>query len=145
MLLTGHSFFSGTAHYAVLMFRWRINRVKFEVHELGGIDHIMSSTCWDDDSISVLDTVFYTVDDHFSFSLLKSKELVNIIMRFFTYLFTRFDAHEYELTVPARVQYTAEINVSLRFFLNIDYVSLQICHPRFITIPNSLSRFCLVF
>jgi hypothetical protein len=88
----------------------------------------MFSTRWDDDRISVLDTVFRAVNNHFSFSFLKPKELVNVLMRFFTYFFTRLNAHEYELTVFSRVKYTAEIGVLLRFFLNGDYISLQINH-----------------
>ncbi len=128
MLLTSHRFFFGMAHYAILVFRWRVNRVEFKVHELRGVDHIMPSTCWDYNSVSILDTVFYTVNNHFSFSFLKSKELINILMRFFTNFFTRLNAHKHELTVLPCVQHTAEISVLLSSFLNVDYVSLQVYH-----------------
>ena len=128
MLLTSHCFLLCMAYHAILVFRWRVNRIEFQVTGLRGVDHVVSGTRWDDDPSSVLDTVFYTVNSHFSFSFFKPKELVNIFMGFFTYLFTRLNAHEYELTVLPCVQYTAEISVFHRFFLNSDYISLHTCH-----------------
>jgi hypothetical protein len=76
MLVARHCFSFGVADYAVLVLRWRVNRVESKVRTLGGIDHIMSSACRDDDTVTVLDTVFYAVNDHLSFSSLKSKEFV---------------------------------------------------------------------
>jgi len=128
MLLAGHRFFFGMTHYAVLVLRWRVDRVEFELRTLGRIDHIMSGTRRNYDRIPVLDWVFNAVNDHFSFPLLKSEELVYVLVCFFTYLFPRFKTHEHELTVLPSVQNTAEISVLVRFSLNNDYVSPQIRH-----------------
>jgi hypothetical protein len=59
----------------------------------------MFSARWDDYAVSVFDAVFHIVNDHFSFSSFKSKELINIIVCLFTYFFSRLKAHENELTV----------------------------------------------
>src|SRR3989337_2243969 len=128
MLLACHCFFSSMAYYSVLMFRWRINRVEFEVRALRFIDNIMSSASGDDDSISVLDMVFNAINNHLSLSSLKAKELIYIDVRFLTYFFSRLNVHEHELAVLPCIQHTAKIGVLPRLFLKGYYVSLHIYH-----------------
>ena len=128
MLLTCHCLSLSVADYAVLVLRRRVNRVESKVRTLGGIDHIMSSARRDDYSVPVFDAVFYAVNDHLSFSSFKSKELIDIRVRLFTYFFSRLNAHEDELTVLPRVQYTPEICILLRLSLKKDYVSFHVSH-----------------
>jgi hypothetical protein len=49
----------------------------------------MPSASWYDDSTPVLDMVFYAVYDHLSFSSFESEELIDILVRLFTYFFSR--------------------------------------------------------
>src|SRR5208337_1960992 len=108
MLLTRHGFLLRTADYAILVFRWRVYCVESKVRTLRRIDHVMLSARRDDNALTVLDAVFYAVNNHFSFSCFKSKELIPIWMCFFAYLFRRFESHEHELAVFARVEYTTK-------------------------------------
>jgi len=128
MFLGRHCVFLAVADYAVLVLRWRVDRVESKVRTLGGIDHIMSSTGRDDDAVPVLDSVFYAVNNHLSFSSLESKELIDILVRLFTYFFSRLKAHEHWLTVLPCVQHTPEICILLRLMLKIDHVSFHFIH-----------------
>ena len=76
--------FLGVTDYAVSVFRRRVYGVESKVGTFGCVDYIVPSACRDDDTISVLDAVFHTVDDYFSFSGFKSKELIMILMGLFT-------------------------------------------------------------
>jgi len=111
-----------------LVFRRRVNRVESKVRTLGAIDHIMPSPRRDDDSIPVLDMVFYTVYDDLSFSSFKSEELIDILVRLFTDFFSRLDAHEDELTVFPRVQHAPEICILHRLLSKNSYVSFHVAH-----------------
>ena len=128
MLLTRNCFSFGVADYAFLVLRWRVNRVESKVRAFRGIDHIMSSARGHDDSVPVLDTVFYAIDNHLSFSSFESKELIDILVCLFTYFFSRLNAHEDELTVLPRVQHAPEICIFLRLLLKKDYVSFHVAH-----------------
>jgi len=128
MLFTRHCFSFGVADYAVLVLRWRVDRVESKVRVFRGIDHIMPSARGHDDSVPVLDMAFYAVNDHLSFSSFESKELIDILVRLFTYFFSRLNAHEYQLTVLPRVQHAPEIRIFLRLFLKKDYVSFHVAH-----------------
>jgi hypothetical protein len=90
MLLTRNCFSLGVTDYPVLVFRRRVDRIESKVPPLlGGIVHIMPSASWYDDSIPVLDMVFYAVYDHLSFYSFESEELIDILVRLFTYFFSR--------------------------------------------------------
>jgi hypothetical protein len=128
MFLTRHCFSFGVADYAVLVLRWRIDRVESKVRTLRCVDDIMLSACGDDDSVPILDTVFYAVNDHLSFSSFKSEELIDVLVCLFTDFFSRLDAHEDELTVLSRVQHTPEICVLHRLLIKNDHVSFHVTH-----------------
>jgi hypothetical protein len=128
MLLSRHCFSFGVADYAVLVLRRRVNRIESKVRTLGGIDHIMSSTRRDDDAVPALDSVFYAVNNHLSFSPFESEELIDILVRLFTYFFSRLKAHEDELTVLPRVQHTPEIRILHSLSIKNDYVSFHVTH-----------------
>ena len=128
MLLTRNCLFLGMADYSVLVFRRRVDSVESKVRPLGGIDHIMPSASWYDDSIPVLDMVFHAVYDHLSFSSFESEELIDILVRLFTDFFSRLNAHEDELTVFPRVQHPTEICILHRLLIKNNYVSFHDAH-----------------
>ncbi len=128
MLLTSHRFSLAMADYAVLVLGRRVDRVESKVRVLRGIDHVMLSARGDDDSVPVLDMVFYAVNDYFSFSCFESKELIDVLVCLFTYFFSRLDAHEDELTVLPRVQHAPEIRILPRLLLKKDHVAFHVTH-----------------
>ena len=128
MLLTRNCFSLGVSDYAVLVLRRRVNRVEPKVRALRGIDHVMPSARGDDDSVPVLDRVFYAVNNHLSFSSFKSKELIDIHVRLFTYFLSRLNAHKDELTVLPRVQHAPEIRILHRLLIKKDYESFHFTH-----------------
>lgn len=132
MLFAGHGLLPCLPDDLVLVFGWRVDRVKLQISGLGGIYDVMFRTAGDHHTAPVFHRMSRAINNHFSLARFEPEELVNVVMCLFTDLLTGEESHQYQLAVPAGVQDPAKIRVFPCFYF-------EICMKTFLHILSSVS------
>src|SRR3989344_4512433 len=121
--LVGYGIGVGRAHDAVLVMRWRIDRVELECLGSRGIDDVVLASGRDNDAIAVADLVFGAVYDDLALAFLETEELIAALVRFESDLFIGQKRHQDQLAVFRRIEHLAEILVRERQLFDIPLVA----------------------
>jgi hypothetical protein len=129
MMLCRFSFISfgpGLMYRLVRMIGRRINGIELQLGSFGSIDNIVVGTGGNNHRVTIFDLVpFLAFKDKGSLALFDPEELVNFSMYFVANLFSRLQAHYYELGILPGEQYLSEIIIRQCLFLDRSDLS---CH-----------------
>ena len=93
VLLKLLSFVLGVGNRPIWMVRRRVDGVHREAFLRRGINNVVNSSCGYDHYIAILHRDLIAIGNDFSFTSLKSEELVNVIVHFLANIFIGFKGH----------------------------------------------------